>query len=276
MKIALLMKALSPITHGAETAGNEQLIAMLPVSTSFGVKHVPIISGNSMRHRMLREPHADEILRDELVSKEQLRWLFNGGELAGKCPNIDTKRIAFVQSLMPHVDLLGCSLPDTIVSGRLNVGIAWLACMETQQAIRSELEGLFDPAVVLPPAHEFIRGYQYFRHDASKNRETADDSDTAYKGMPHGGEHVIAGATFVCVMHAAGLSELAKSALVWGLEKWAERGATLGGQSSRGHGRMQPYLWADEEVSSNMYAKHLEEKRKEMLEFVRTLYRKAV
>lgn len=275
MKVVLLMRATSPITHGAGTAGNEQIIARYPVNTPYGVKQVPVLSGNSLRHRLLREPHADAILGEERISKEQLRWLFNGGELSGKCPNVDTARIAEFQSLLPHIDLLGCSMPDTIVAGKLECGIAWLACMESQSAIEAELpEELREPGNVFSPAHELVRSYQYYRHDASKNREALPGEDLAYKGMPHGGEHVVAGAAFVCVMHTHGLSELSQSALLWGIETWSEHGATVGGQSSRGHGRVEPIVWTDSPVDSSLYAAHLAANRDKMLQAVRRLYAK--
>lgn len=274
MKCVLFLKTLAPMTHGAENAGNEQLIARMPVNTPWGVKLVPTISGNSMRHRMFREPHADAILGNETVSKEQHRWLYNGGELAGKCPNIDTKRIAFCQQLLPHTEIIGCSLPDTIVSGKLRHGIAWIVSLETQETIRFDVPNdWIDAGIIFPPAHEYIRSYQYYRHDASKNIEIEGD-DNGYKGMPHGGEHVIAGAGFVCTLHADGLSELGQSALLWGIEQWAAGGATLGGQSSRGHGKVKPYLWTDSEVTSDMYRQHLIDNRDAMLDFVRSLYAK--
>ena len=276
MKAVLVLKALSPITHGAETAGNESLIRREAINTPVGVRHVPVITGNSLRHRLIREPIADAIAHDWQMTKEQLRWLYNGGALDGKHPNVDVRRVMQARELMPHIEALGCSFDDTIVSGKLDMGIAWLACLETTPVLKASLpQGWIDESP-LSPSFEFLSRNQYYRHDAARQRtELLADEDRNgedYAGMPHGGEHVMPGAMFVCAIHADGLSDMACSAFVYALERWAESGATVGGQSSRGHGVVQPMLWTDSAIASEPFREHLDSRLNEIREFISTLY----
>lgn len=275
MKAVLLLKTLSPITHGDTTAGNEQIIRREALSTPIGVRHVPVITGNSLRHRLFREPIADHLTRNEWkVTKEQLRWLYNGGALNGKHPNVDVRRIMRCKELLPHVEALGCSMPDTIVAGALDMGIAWLACSETAPILRAHLPAGWMEDFPLLPAHEHLSRNQYYRHDAARQRMdlvTEPDGDD-YAGMPHGGEHVIPGAAFVSVVHADGLSDLAASSLVFAMEHWAESGATVGGQHSRGHGQVEPWIWTDRDVTSDLYREHVDSYLDEIREFVGGLY----
>lgn len=278
MKAVLLLKTLSPITHGAETAGNESIIRREAVSTPVGVRHVPVITGNSLRHRLLREPVANAIAQDWQCSKEQLRWLYNGGALAGKTDATDVKRIERARTLLPHVEAIGCSMPDAILAGKLEMGIAWLVCLETMPVIKAALSDEWYDATPIAPAHEFLSRNQYYRHDATRQRsELMDDEEKAeldYKGMPHGGEHVVPGAAFVATIHADGLSPLGCSSVVWAIEQWAKAGATVGGQASRGHGAVDPYLWTDKPVSGDLFQEHLNASLEEMRAFVSALYGK--
>lgn len=274
MKAILVLKTLSPITHGAENAGNESLIRREAINTPVGVRHIPVLTGNSLRHRLFREPIADTISAGWQMTKEQLRWLYNGGALDGKHPNVDVRRIARARELMPHVEALGCSFDDTIVAGKLDMGVGWLACLETMPVLKAILPaGWYDDAP-LAPSFEFLSRNQYYRHDAARQRMELITEPTGedYAGMPHGGEHVMPGAMFVCAMHADGLSDMACSALVYALEKWAEAGATVGGQASRGHGVVQPMLWTDRPMISDPFKEHLETRLDEIREFISTLY----
>lgn len=276
MKALLLLKTLSPITHGAETAGNESMIRREAVNTPVGVRYVPVLTGNSLRHRLIREPIAAAIAQNTTFSKEQLRWLFNGGALAGANHAIDLRRIERARMLLPHIELLGCSMPDTIVSGKLEMGVGWLMCAESQPVVEALLPASWGPLPRLSPSSEFLSRNQYYRHDAAKQRsellENGDKDDPGYAGMPHGGEHVIPGATFLVEIIAAGLSELGRSAVIFAIEEWVASGATVGGQSSRGHGVVEPWLWTDGDDSSVLFRSHLEERGDAMRQFVKGLY----
>lgn len=274
MKAVLLFETLGPLTHGADTHGNEKLIRREAIQTPLGTRHVPTITGNSLRHRLVREIIADDIATGQQWTKEQLRWLYNGGAIA-KSTNVDTQRIVRIRELMPHIDLLGCSLPDTIVAGRINMGIAWLACWETESIVNAVVPHEWQVSG-LQPAHEFTGRNQYYRHDATSRTPDrlvdADRDGIDYAGMPHGGEHVVPGAMFVCGLSAAGLSELSQSCLIYSIEEWATRYSTLGGQSSRGHGQVKPYLWTDSDASSDLYREHWEKHKESVVEEVSQLY----
>lgn len=283
MKGIYLLRAESPITHGASTAGNEQLIRRTEVSTPVGIRHVPILSGNGLRHRLLREPLADHISSvcglDGEHTKESLRWLYHGGALSGASPNVDVQRIVRLQQLMPHVEAIGCSLPDTILAGKLQFGMGWLACSETMPIVRSVAGEWADGVPRLAPADEFLGRGEYYRHDSTRQRaklmREADRDGKDNSSMPHAGEHVIAGAIFVGTLHAPGLSELGAGSILFGIQRWIAAGATVGGQSSRGHGVVSAYLHADVDWSlADKYREHVESNAAEIKTEVLSLYRK--
>lgn len=273
MKAVLLLKTLAPITHGAETSGNESIIRREAVNTPVGVRHIPVITGNSLRHRLLREPHANVVSQDGGYSKEQIRWLYNGGALDGKHDGIDIRRVNQARELLPHVEALGCSLADTIVAGKLDMGVAWLACSETAEIVQAIIPGEWGAFPQLSPHSEFLSRNQYYKHDAAHSLASTNDERIKFEGMPHGGEHVVPNAAFVLSINADMLSELGRSAVMYGIEEWAAAGATIGGQASRGHGVVEPWLWTDGDDSSVLYRSHLENRLPEMRAFVRTLYK---
>lgn len=283
MRALLLMQAKSPITHGGETAGNEQLIRRQEVSTPVGVRHVPVITGNSIRHRLIREPLAEHIEEacglTGALSKESLRWLYHGGALDGKHPNVDMRRLKRMQELLPHIEAIGCSMPDTIFPGKLQAGVAWLVCSESRPIVNAITPSDWrDSIPKLSPADEFLGRGQYYRHDSTRRKveslREADRDDIDNSSMPHAGEHVIPGSVFLSEWVAPGLSELAAGALLFGLKRWASTGSTVGGQSSRGHGVVELLIRSDVDWSlADKYQQHIDNNVHDIREFVINLYK---
>lgn len=294
--IRMLMRAMSPITQGEGTKGNEQIIRREPVQTPLGVRYVPTITGNSLRHRMLREPLAEQLVSawalQKTLTKEQVRFLFNGGALGGEHGS-SLGRIEEIQRLLPMTALLGASLPDAIMPGRLRMGIAWLVCAETLPAIERDTPADWWPIIapdhkgqpvrqfVATNAESFVGRGQYYRHDAARHRPDLleKDSSADYAGMPHGGELVMAGAEFYLRIDVARCDDLTLGALLFGLSAWHESGATVGGQSSRGHGRLAPSIelgGLDADTLIATYLQHVANVREEGTRLLRSLWAKAV
>lgn len=282
----ILMRALSPITQGEGTKGNEQIIRREAVVTPLGVRHVPTITGNSLRHRIWRDTLANDLvdrwgLAGELT-KEQVRFLFNGGAL-GKDHGCSLERIAECERLLPMVSLLGVALPDTIVPGRLKCGMAWLVCRETSPQIKANVPADWWPERDnLTPCESFVGRGTYYRHDAARLRgelltEEERNAEFVYDGMPHAGEHVRAGSEWYLRCDVERPNDLVLGAFFKGLDLWHENGATVGGQSSRGHGRMSPAIHHDLDPVPliEAYEKHVEDVREEGRSFILGLYCKA-
>ena len=206
--VVCLSEAASPITHMQGVSGNESIVAREPVAGPRGVRYVPFLSGNAIRHRCVREPGfrwlVHEYALDGTLTLAQLNFLFHGGNLTEGGGRENTQRIADFQRLWPLGRLLGGTLPDQILSGSLMAWRGSLVCEENRSYLAAVLP---DPSVLpdrLRAAEHFVSGYQYTRGDAAKTaatlatedaRKTAGDS--ASNLMIFAGQAVTRGAAFV-------------------------------------------------------------------------------
>ncbi len=250
--VVCLSRAESPVTHMAGTAGNEAIVAREPVATADGVRWVPYLSGNALRHRAVRAPGMEWLCREYglagTLTLPQLNFLFHGGSLTEGGGRENTRRIVDFQRLWPLGRLLGGCLPDQILSGSLHAWRGTLICEENRHA----LEHLLPPGSLPPrlrPAEVFVAGYQYTRGDAAKARaDDARDADRDGDGdgpsnlMIFAGQQVVRGAQFVHGFALNRVSEAELGALLWSLRLWQAAGGSVGGQASRGHGRLRTSL----------------------------------
>jgi hypothetical protein len=173
-KIHCLSTAVSPITHGRGSEGNETVIARRPIVTPTGVRWVPVLSGNAMRHKAVREPGARFLVErwglEGKLSMRQLNFLFHGGTLSESTARQDPASIARLHRLFPLLRLIGGSLPDAILPGSLHVLEGVLCCRETYPILRSIAAGIgaagMDVPANLRPAETFVDSMQYVRMDA--------------------------------------------------------------------------------------------------------------
>ena len=203
-KVVCLSECFAPITHMARSEGNYQIIAREPVVTPRGVTHVPYLSGNAIRHRMVREPgfrwlSAEYGLHGKLTL-QQLNFLFHGGNLTeGGAPE-NTRRIADFQRLFPLGRLLGGCLPDQVLAGSLQCWRGTLVCEENRPAL-AHMVGDHLPELRLRPAESFVSNYQYTRGDAAKNGldlAPADlDGEIDSNLMIFSGQNVLSARSFV-------------------------------------------------------------------------------
>lgn len=244
-KLTCLSEALSPLTHMMRTEGNEALVAREPLMTPDGLRWVPYLSGNAIRHRLVREPLARHLVAmlglAGKLSLPQLNFLFHGGNLTEGGGREVTSQIADAQRLFPMLRLLGGSLPAQILAGSLQVWRGTLVCRENERALAAMLPEGFDIPAGLRPAEWFVEGYQYTRGDAAKGErnlmadgEPAGDSNL----MIFAGQQVVRHACFVHGFTLSDVSRVELGAMALGLRRWLAGDATIGGQSARGHGRL--------------------------------------
>lgn len=247
--LACVSTARSPITHMATTHGNEQVVNRETVVTPDGLRHVPVLSGNALRHAVVRNPWARHLveaweLRGQLTL-DQLNFLFHGGQLTEKGGRIKLQQQSDLYRLFPVLRLLGCSLPGQIVPGALQALRGVLVCRENRDRLVSLLPEVEWPQR-LRPAVAYLDGYTYYRHDASKTApDLVSQADAAadYEGMIFAGQSVIAGAVFVHGFTITHCGDLELGGLLHALRRWLAGGATIGGQAARGHGRLDT-RWA--------------------------------
>lgn len=250
-RVHLWSEAVAPITHTANTEGNEALIAREPVDTPAGKRWVPALSGNQLRNRLVRTPAAlwliDQLGLAGALSLKELNFFLHGGNLTESSGRDDTARIAEMQELFPLFRLLGGALPDQILSGSLRAWRGMLVCDENRPYLRANLPDGFDvPDAALKPAEHFVEGYQYTRGDAAKSPALYDpavsDPDAKSNLMIFSGQQVIRGAAFVHGFHIPHGAAVEFGCLMHALDLWGDSGGAVGGMASKGHGRLDAYV----------------------------------
>lgn len=254
-------ECLSPMTHASGTVGNESVISREPVATPHGIRWLPVLSGNALRHRAVREPGVLWLIEEYglrgKLNLVQLNFLLHGGNLTESTAMENTRRIAEMQRLWPLLRLVGGSLPNQILAGSLDVWRGVLACEENRQALNG-----YAPANRLYSAQSFVGSYQYTRGDAKKaglapEKETA--LEAAANLMIFSGQCVQRGALFLHGFVAKHVSDLELGALLWSLRLWQAAGGTVGGQAARGHGRLRTELidfGADQDALCQNYCEY--------------------
>lgn len=297
----------SPLTHMAGVEGNRAIVMREPVITPDGIRYVPCITGNAIRHRCLRRPLAyDLVTRWGLSGKltiGQLNFLFHGGSLTEKGGRVSIADQQDLYAAMPHVKLLGCSLPGQIVPGNTACWRGLMVCRENWDRLRSLLPEEFTLPKHLRPAVTMIDGYQYTRGDRAKSApdivasdeqhdapeddtpepvadepaqrslfdevaEVEEDADADKPDTPEPakrgrkkkasdslmifeGQAVSSGAAFVHGFTLHHPTDVEIGGLLYGLRLWQLSGGTVGGQSARGHGRLDTYVLLPDDVDQD-------------------------
>lgn len=254
VQIHAISKALSPITHNAKTSGNETVINRERVKHRDTIKDVPVLSGNAIRHRMIREPGAMHLVNAIGLAGKlnigQANYLFNGGSLTESSISDNLKRIADMQELFPLIRLLGGSLNNQIIGGSLVVKRGVLVCEETRDQVQPQLpEGYMLPEESLRTCEDYLSGYQYTRGSAERNKDArlllAEPQTDGSNLMIYNGQTVIPGAVFYHGFVLQNVSRLEVGALIHALSLWAESGATIGGSARIGHGQLETSLYIE-------------------------------
>lgn len=142
--IPLTLTALSPISHGAGTSGNTQLLRTREVVGPDGSRaSVPYVSGNSLRHT-LRAAFAWHLVRtldveDGSLAKRTVDLLWSGGALTTTGNQADLDMIRRVHQLIPGLGLFGYSAKSDIIAGTLWVDDVELVCAENAHRLPPRL-----------------------------------------------------------------------------------------------------------------------------------------
>lgn len=250
-RIVGMLKALTPITHASGTQGNESVIAREQVVLPNGrVARVPKISGNAMRHCMLREPAAAYLIEryrwDGKLDADRQQFLLNGGaNCSGGGGAENTGLVVAAYTAIPMVRMLGGTLPSQIIGGSAKVSPGILVCRENQSRLEAMApDGWWpDDIGTLRPAEDFLSQYQYVRADATDGgRDMVTTDETRYgtgRKMIFGGQSIAPGATFMLDMFFERARDIEIGAVLHAIHLWQAVGGILGGMSAKGHGRMQ-------------------------------------
>ncbi len=284
MKITCLSRSESPITHQLGVIGNESVVNVEDVRTELGVVKVPVLSGNAIRHRMIRAPAAEYLIESlDLsghLSRDTLNLLFHGGLKRQKAKRPSLARIATMHRLLPVFRLLGCCLPEAIVSGELIAYRAMLVCRENANRIESFMPfGWCEGSDFLAPATSFVERWQYVRgkltHAMAESATDETDEDDS-KMMPFAGSCVIPGSMWVHGFYLRKSRLVDVGCLLHSLLLWDASCASIGGQSSRGHGVLSMAMHIDDDINQDeavaAYEKHVLDNANECREFLLECY----
>lgn len=282
-EITCLAEALSPLSHAMGVEGNEQILARGPVVGELGIADVPRLSGNQIRHRMVREPGMSWLVEEYglrgRLTLPMAAFLFHGGSLTKGGGREDLRRVADWQRIFPLGRLLGGCLPDQVLAGSLNCGQGVLVCRENQRRLERMLPAEALPSGSLRPAVSLVSRHQYTRGSVASSHPSFLEDTKGEHDSPgiFAGEHVIPGALFVLTFSAMNVSTAELGSLLCSLETWSDCGASLGGLAARGHGRLalsiiQESADVDLEAAKREYRAHVRSVREEAVEWLFTQF----
>ena len=249
LTIQIISTALSPITHMHGVAGNVALLQREAVIDEGGGLHfVPCLSGNALRHVLVRTPAAQymaDAIGLDVMPYQLADLLWHGSrneEFSSK--RKETKEL---MGYIPFFALLGGALPGQILQGCLKVSRALLICSETAHIIEKQTGVHVESA---QGAESFVGAYQYTRGAEENNPEAIADR------MIYEGECVRAGAKFYHTLSLENPSRLAIGCLLRALY---DASKDIGGMGRIGHGELHMEWHCAEIDDPGAYIKDYEE-----------------
>lgn len=240
MIIHMISTALSPITHMHGTAGNVALLQREAVIDAFGkVCSVPCLSGNALRHVLVRVPAARflcECAGLEGMPYQLADLLFHGGRLTKSNP-LTASGTKDLLKCVPFLALLGGALPGQILEGCLKVSRGLLICSEASDIIERR-SGVRIQGV--GGAESYVGSYLYTRGAEENNPEAIADR------MIYEGECVRAGAKFYHTITVDSDDPLVIGCL---LKALTDASKDIGGMGRIGHGELH-IEWFCEDIEN--------------------------
>lgn len=246
------IRALTPMVHSAGTVRNRSYVNRQTFAGNQRLNRVPILSANSLRHNLIREPLGLDLIDRyglaESLTKPQLRLLVSGGNQASeKGGRIDLTAEQEFRAALPALSLMGCGLPSGPIDSRVTVSDGVLVCRESLSVLRA-----ITPELELPgnawSAMRLAADAQHFAPDPSHKLGFAlgsEQKDEPFDDNIFAGEYVIPGAVFVAEITGTRLTDEESSALSHGLHLWQQGGGLLGGKQAHGRGRTDCMVWGD-------------------------------
>ena len=279
--LPVTLTALSPISHGAGTSGNTQLLRTRDIITPDGKRaSVPYVSGNSVRHT-LRAALAWHLVRtldlpDRSLPKVAVDLLWSGGALSTTGSQADLDLNRRVHQTLPGLGLLGYSAKSDITAGTLWADDVELVCADNVARLPARLQD--HPHVELP--NGALRTETFgTRHDVvgtpvDRFIALAEGLDTTVDTvqMIFDQQVIKAGAVLSTGLHLATPTPGHVAALATALDEAAplvdgRRIINLGGKRSTGHGQcaLTDQLPLDITGHRDAYENHLRTHRDDIL-----------
>lgn len=265
--------AISSISHnGGERNGTViQLRREKFVQPNGKIVDIPVISGNSIRGK-IRDLSAIDILTSKSGEKIQVdadsfNLLFSGGSLESvgskkdadgkpKEKNLDVGGINKMRQDIPMLSVLGCSIGNVILPGKVDIGKMIPVCKETLHLIP---EKFHTKGKELKSVWSLCQTEMYTRKDDTKDEHkrefiVEEDKTIDLKGgqMMYHYETLAAGTVFYWRICLRDTTDVETGAFLSVLQSWAAQSSQVGGNGRVGHGRLKVELTETSVVDSDL------------------------
>lgn len=254
--------ALSSISHnGGEKNGTiVQLRREKFVQQKGKVVEIPVISGNSIRGK-IRDLAAIEILTkiDGVkiqVDADNFNLLFSGGSLestGGK--NLDIEKVRQMRKDIPMISVLGCSIGNVILPGKVDIGKMIPICKETLHLIPEKFHGDAEIKTIW----EYCQVEMNTRKDDTKDenkrefiKQEALTEDLKGGQMMYHIETLVAGTRFYWKICLRDTSDIETGSFLSILQSWSMQSSQVGGNGRVGYGRLKVELTETSVVDSEI------------------------
>ena len=254
--------ALSSISHnGGEKNGTiVQLRREKFVQPNGSVVEIPVISGNSIRGK-LRDLAAIDILTKKdgvkvQVDADSFNLLFSGGSLesvGGK--NLDIEKVRQLRKDIPMISVLGCSIGNIILPGKVDIGKMIPICKETLHLIPEKFYVTEDVKSIW----DYCQIEMNTRRDDTKDENKREFIKPEYltdqlKGgqMMYYVETLVTGTRFYWKICLRDTNEIETGAFLSLLQSWASQSSQIGGNGRVGLGKLKVELTETSVVDSDV------------------------
>lgn len=261
-KWSVKMTVKSPISHNDEVS--------LSTTTPFRrirmvhenkVMDVPVYTGNAWRGLLRRAAAKDFVEKLELqnLTPDLYHILFAGGFLAkGAAGDIDVGFKKAIRKYIPYLSVFGGATGNTIIEGRLSVGILMPVAKET--AVYTGIES--DHSV-----YEYLDVIFYTHRDDFEESDIANDTVQ----MKYETEVLIPGTVLVSQLILDSDNEVELGALGAALEAWLGT-SILGGRNAVGHGKVEAEF-IPKIPNPKSYHEYLQRNKEEIIDFLKEAFR---
>lgn len=241
--------ALSSISHnGGERNGTiVQLRREKFVQPKGHVEEIPVISGNSIRGK-LRDLAAIDILTKidgvkVQVDADNFNLLFSGGTLestGGK--NLDIAKVRKMRKEIPMLSVLGCSIGNVILPGKVDIGKLIPICKETLHLIPEKFHGDEEIKTIW----EYCQVEMNTRRDDTKDENKREfikkeflTEDLKGGQMMYFTETLVTGTRFYWRICLRDTTDIETGAFLSALQQWSNQSSQVGGNGRVGLGRLK-------------------------------------
>ena len=217
------------------TLTDTQQMQLCQVAADRQAVRLPAVSGNALRHILLREPGATRLLQDlgldpltDPIPVGVERFLFGGGNTAAKVTAPSNADIleGTMRQRYPLIDALGGAV-DRFLMSRSAVSIAsWLVCREHNAATEA-VAGITSQMSLLDTISEMTRT----RMGIGGHDKESGQMIFSYEVLPPGTQLLVE------IRFQPFTAARTKGATQQAVQDWVLSGAMLGAKSAQGHGR---------------------------------------